>query len=74
MKTTILKKLRQIQYLEQNNSLATVPEISIEMKAKYLFETIFKTKKDCGNPQKERLREPLKRKTAGTPQTMRKYY
>jgi hypothetical protein len=60
------------------------------MKAKCLFETIFKTKKDCGNPQKERLgtlkkkdcgnpqkerlREPLKRKTAGIPQTMRKYY
>ena len=57
------------------HSHATVPGISIQMKnGKYLFETIFKTKKDCGNPQKERLREPLKRKTAGTPQTMRKYY
>ncbi len=51
------------------------PGISIQMKnGKYLFETIFKTKKDFGNPEKERLQEPLKRKTAGIPQTMRKYY
>jgi hypothetical protein len=33
------------------------------MMAKHLLETVFKTKKDFGNPQKERLREPPKRKT-----------
>jgi hypothetical protein len=37
------------------------------MKAKYLFETIFTTENDCGNPKKEKTAGSLKKKDCRNP-------